>query len=101
MKAKAFRFHKTERANNHIKQGYPLFFAHHPIGVTNDRLPAMLTNAIHNLRWGQRTCHGHDHVSRVSKALRFNKILIFNCELILVIRPKDEGNCSRFADFCE
>jgi hypothetical protein len=27
--------------------------------------------------------------------------LIFNCELILVIRPKDEGNCSRFADFCE
>ena len=51
MKAKAFRLHKTEGANNHIEQGDPLFFAHHPIGVTNDRLPAMLTNAIHDLRF--------------------------------------------------
>jgi len=48
MKAKAFRFHETKRANNHIKQGDTLFFAHYSIGVTNDRLPAMLTNAIHN-----------------------------------------------------
>ena len=42
-----FRFHKTERANNHIKQSDTFFFAHDPIGVTYNRLPAMLTNAIH------------------------------------------------------
>ena len=101
MKAKAFRFHKTKRANNHIKQGDTLFFAHYPIGVTNDRLPAMLTNAIHARFGGQRTCHGHDHVPRTSKALRFNKISIFNRELTLIIRPKYEGNCIRFTDFCE
>ena len=45
--AKALRFHKTEGANNHIKQGDTLIFAYNPIGVTDNRLPAMLTIAIH------------------------------------------------------
>jgi hypothetical protein len=45
--AKALRFHKTEGANNHIKQGDTLVFAYNPIGVTYNRLPAMLTIAIH------------------------------------------------------
>jgi hypothetical protein len=33
MEAKALRFHKTEGANNHIKQGDTLVFACNPIGV--------------------------------------------------------------------
>ena len=45
--AKPFRFHKTERANNHIKQGDTLVFAYNPIGVTYNRLPAVLTNTFH------------------------------------------------------
>ena len=57
MEVKPFRFHKTERANNHIKQGDTLFFAHNPIGVTYNRLPAMLTNAIHVSLERQGTCH--------------------------------------------
>ena len=47
LEAKPFRFHKTERANNHIEQGYTLVFAHNPIGVTYNRLPAVLTNTFH------------------------------------------------------
>jgi hypothetical protein len=54
---KPFRFHKTERANNHIKQGDTLVFAYNPIGVTYNRLPAMLTNTIHIFSKGQGTCH--------------------------------------------
>jgi hypothetical protein len=57
MEVKPFRFHKTERANNHIKQGDTLLFAHNPIGVTYNRLPAMLTNAIHISLKRQGTCH--------------------------------------------
>jgi hypothetical protein len=57
MEAQPFRFHKTEGANNHIEQGYTLFFAHHPIAVTYNRLPTMLTNAIHLFSKGQGTCH--------------------------------------------
>ena len=45
--AKPFGFHKTESANNHIKQGNTFVFACDSIGVTDNRLPAMLTNAIH------------------------------------------------------
>jgi hypothetical protein len=51
--SKPFRFHKTERANNHIEQGDTLFFARNPIGVTYKRLPAMLTNAIHTYFTGK------------------------------------------------
>ena len=47
MEPKSFRLHKTEGANNHIKQGDTFFFARNPIGVTYDQFPAMLTNTIH------------------------------------------------------
>jgi hypothetical protein len=47
MEAKPFCFHKTERANNHIEQGYTLVFAHNPISITYDRLPTVLTNTFH------------------------------------------------------
>jgi hypothetical protein len=78
MKAKAFRFHKTERANNHIKQGDPLFFAHHPIGVTNDRLPAMLTNTIHNLRWGAKNMPWLRSYAKGIESIAFQQVLIFS-----------------------
>ena len=47
MKVKPFRLHKTEGANNHIKQANALFFARNPIGVTCNQFTAMLTDAIH------------------------------------------------------
>jgi hypothetical protein len=60
--AKALRFHKTEGANNHIKQGYTLIFAYNPIGVTDNRLPAMLTIAIHGSFEGKE----HAMLARIS-----------------------------------
>jgi hypothetical protein len=57
MEVKPFRFHKTERANNHIKHSDALFFARNPIGVTDNRLPAMFTIAIHISLKRQGTCH--------------------------------------------
>ena len=57
MEVKPFRFHKTERANNHIKHSDTLFFAYNPIGITYNRFPAMFTNAIHVLFKWQGTCH--------------------------------------------
>ena len=53
MEPKPFRRHKTERANNHIEQGNALIFARHPIGVSYNRLPAMLTSVIHDFRHGK------------------------------------------------
>jgi hypothetical protein len=47
MKVKSLRLHKTEGANNHIKQGDACFFARNPIGVTYNQVTAMLTDAIH------------------------------------------------------
>jgi hypothetical protein len=47
MKPKSFRFHRTEGANNHIKQGDTVFFARNPIGIAYNQLAAMLTNALH------------------------------------------------------
>jgi hypothetical protein len=44
---KPLGFHRTEGANNQIKQGNALIFARHPIGVTDNQLSAMLTSAIH------------------------------------------------------
>jgi hypothetical protein len=60
--AKALRFHKTEGANNHIKQGDTLVFAYNPIGVTDNRLPAMLTIAIHSYFEGKE----HAMFARIS-----------------------------------
>jgi hypothetical protein len=77
MKAKALRFHKTERANNHIKQGDPLFFAHHPIGVTNDRLPAMLTNAIHKLFVGAKNMPRPRSLTKGIESIAFQQDLDF------------------------
>jgi len=48
MKVKPFCLHKTEGANNHVKQADTFFFARNPIGVTNNQLPAMLTILFHN-----------------------------------------------------
>ena len=45
MEPKPFRLHKTEGANNHIKQANALFFARNPIGVTYNQLTAMFTDA--------------------------------------------------------
>ena len=47
MEPKPFGFHKTEGANNHIEQDDAFFFARNPIGVTDNQLPAMLTNTVH------------------------------------------------------
>jgi len=48
MEPKPFGFHKTEGANNHVKQSDAFFFARNPIGVTYNQVPAMLTNTVHN-----------------------------------------------------
>ena len=47
MEPKSFRLHRTEGANNHIKQDDAVFFARNPIGVANNQLAAMLANALH------------------------------------------------------
>jgi len=47
MKVKSFCLDKTEGANNHIEQGNALIFARHPISVTYNQLPAMLTIVFH------------------------------------------------------
>jgi len=39
MQSKSFRLHRTERANDHIKQGNAVFFARNPIGATYNQLP--------------------------------------------------------------
>jgi hypothetical protein len=46
MKVKLFCLHKTEVANNHVKQADAFFFARNPIGITYKQLTAMLTDAI-------------------------------------------------------
>src|SRR5215510_3483741 len=48
MQSKSFRLHRTERANNHIKQGDTVFFTRNPIGATYNQLPAMFTRTFHN-----------------------------------------------------
>jgi hypothetical protein len=47
MEPKPFCLHKTEGANNHVKQPDAFFFARNPIGVTANPFTAMLTDAIH------------------------------------------------------
>ena len=48
MKVKPFCFHKTEGANNYVKQGDACFFARNAIGVTDYRPTAMFTSVIHD-----------------------------------------------------
>jgi hypothetical protein len=48
MEPKPFRRHKTEEANNHIKQRNAFIFARNPIGAAYNQLPAMLTRTFHN-----------------------------------------------------
>jgi hypothetical protein len=48
MEPKPFRRHKTEGANNHIKQPNAFIFARNPIGATYNQLPAMFTRTFHN-----------------------------------------------------
>ncbi len=45
--------------------------------------------------------YAYDYVQGASKALRFNRIFIFNQETSLLIRPIDEGNYRRFIYFCK
>ena len=47
MEPKSFRLHRTEGANNDIKQDDPVFFTCNPIGITYNQLAAMLTTALH------------------------------------------------------
>jgi hypothetical protein len=47
MEPKSFRLHRTEGANNHIEQDDTVFFTRNPIGVADNQLTAMLTNALH------------------------------------------------------
>ena len=49
MKVKPFCLHKTEEANNHIKQSDTCLFARNPIGATYNQVTAMFTDAIHTL----------------------------------------------------
>ena len=44
MEPKSFRLHRTEGANNHIKQDDTVFFAYNPIAVTYNQLSAMFDN---------------------------------------------------------
>jgi hypothetical protein len=46
MKVKPFRFHKTEGANDNIKQGDACFFACNSIGITYNQVTAMFTDQI-------------------------------------------------------
>jgi hypothetical protein len=46
MKVKPFCLHKTEGANNDIKQGDACFFARNPIGITYNQVTAMFTDPI-------------------------------------------------------
>jgi hypothetical protein len=46
---KSLGFHRTEGTNGKIGQRNALIFARHPIGVTDNQLSAMLTNAIHHI----------------------------------------------------
>ena len=57
MEVKPFRFHKTESANNHVKQGDALFLADHPIDITYDLFSAVLANTFHDFCRAQGTCH--------------------------------------------
>jgi hypothetical protein len=56
MEPKPFSLHKTEGANNHIKQGDAFFFARNPIGVTDNQFVAMLTSVIHDFLHWQAKC---------------------------------------------
>ena len=47
MKVEPFCLHRTEGANNHVKQPDAFFFARNSVGVTYNQLTAMLTDAIH------------------------------------------------------
>jgi hypothetical protein len=100
-KAKPFRFHRTEGANNHIKQGDTLFFAHNPIGVTYNRLPAMLTNTIHIF------FRGKEHAICLRLCPRGVEGIAFQQDFYLQPRNKfvdssiDEGNYRRFINFCK
>jgi hypothetical protein len=57
MEPKPFRLHKTEGANNHVKQADAFIFARNPIGVTYNQLTAMLTDVIHDFIHGQGRGH--------------------------------------------
>jgi hypothetical protein len=57
MEPKPFRLHKTEGANNHVKQADAFIFARNPIGVTDNQLTAMLTNVIHDFLYWQGRGH--------------------------------------------
>src|SRR5262245_8393817 len=48
MEPKPFRRHKTEGANNYIKQPTAFIFARNQIGAAYNHLPAMLTRTLHN-----------------------------------------------------
>jgi len=50
MEPNPFRRHKTQGANNHIKQPNAFIFARNPIGATYNQLSAMLTRTFHNSR---------------------------------------------------
>jgi hypothetical protein len=49
MKPESLCFHKTQGANDHVKQSDPFFFARNPIGVTDNQLSTVLTNTIHTI----------------------------------------------------
>jgi hypothetical protein len=57
MEVKPFGLHKTERANNHVKQADAFIFARNPIGVSYNQLAAMLTSVNHGLVHWQVRCH--------------------------------------------
>jgi hypothetical protein len=57
MEPKPFRLHKTEGANNHVKQADAFIFARNPIGVTYNQLTAMLTDVIHDFLYWQGRGH--------------------------------------------
>jgi hypothetical protein len=48
MEPKPLGLHRTEGTNDKVEQTNTLIFARHPIGVTNNQLSAVLTNAIHH-----------------------------------------------------
>jgi len=87
MEPKSFGFHKTEGANNHIKQGDAFFFARNPIGVTYNQLPAMLTNTVHKFPSGARSMPYQIDLLMYSGSIRLTAKLVKHTGL-------QEGFCS-------
>jgi hypothetical protein len=54
MQSEFFRLHSTERANNHVEQDQPIFFARDAIGIAYNQLSAMFTSTSHRFAFPKK-----------------------------------------------